>query len=190
MTSRVLIQKAITSYLEGKRPPSFRNSQYWFVLGPHGEALPAKAIWALTTGITGAKFNTTHAVAGLSSAGYSVIDIRHSQFAANFDDDVNKSLATSSNARKKRLASAPKMPVKKLALVEQFVRNPDVVAEVLFQANGVCQKCGAKAPFNRKSDETPYLEVHHKILLASGGEDTVANAIAMCPNCHRKAHYG
>ena len=190
MTSRALIQKAITSFLEGKRPPSFRSSQYWFVLGPRGELLPAKAIWALTIGITGAEFNTTHAVAGLSSAGYSVIDIRHSQFAAKFDDDVNESLTTSSNDRKKRLASAPKMPVKKLALVEQFVRNPDVVAEVLFQANGVCQKCGSQAPFNRKSDGRPYLEVHHKTSLATGGEDTIANAIAVCPNCHRKAHYG
>lgn len=190
MTSHKLIQKAIASFLAGKRPPSFRNAQHWFVLGPQGQLLPAKAIWALVTGINAANFNTTHAVAGLSASGYSVIDIRHSQFVTNFDDDVNKSLKTSSNDRNNRLAGAPKMPAKKLVLVEQFVRNPDVVAEVLWQANGMCQNCAAKAPFNRKSDDTPYLEVHHKISLASGGEDTVANAIAMCPNCHREAHYG
>ncbi|SFB88291.1 HNH endonuclease [Marinospirillum celere] len=52
------------------------------------------------------------------------------------------------------------------------------------------QACGTPAPFNRKSDGTPYLEVHHKTPLALGGEDTVENAIALCPNCHRKAHYG
>ncbi len=40
------------------------------------------------------------------------------------------------------------------------------------------------------SDKTPYLEVHHRIPLAKKGEDTVANAIALCPNCHRKSHYG
>nr|WP_275041241.1 HNH endonuclease signature motif containing protein [Halomonas meridiana] len=46
------------------------------------------------------------------------------------------------------------------------------------------------APFNRKSDGSPYLEVHHRKPLAEGGDDTVANAIALCPNCHRAAHYG
>ncbi len=25
--------------------------------------------------------------------------------------------------------------------------------------------------------------------LANNGDDTVENAIALCPNCHRKAHY-
>lgn len=92
--------------------------------------------------------------------------------------------------RAKRLASAPKKPLKKLIQVWEFDRNPDVVAEVLHQAKGKCQRCGATAPFLRKSDGTPYLEVHHKVQLAFGGEDSVKNAIAVCPNCHRKAHYG
>jgi 5-methylcytosine-specific restriction protein A len=34
------------------------------------------------------------------------------------------------------------------------------------------------------------LEVHHKIRLADGGFDTVENAIAVCPNCHRQCHHG
>ena len=37
---------------------------------------------------------------------------------------------------------------------------------------------------------TPYLEVHHRVPLAENGEDTVKNAVAICPNCHRKAHDG
>ncbi|WP_423774870.1 hypothetical protein [Aneurinibacillus aneurinilyticus] len=28
------------------------------------------------------------------------------------------------------------------------------------------------------------------MLLAQGREDTMANAVALCPNCDRKAHYG
>ncbi|WP_079914142.1 HNH endonuclease [Paenibacillus sp. 32352] len=71
-----------------------------------------------------------------------------------------------------------------------FKRNPDVIAEVLVRANGKCEKCGNPAPFNRASDGTPYLEVHHKKRLADGGEDTVDNAIAVCPNCHRELHFG
>jgi len=71
-----------------------------------------------------------------------------------------------------------------------FKRNADVIAEVLLRTNGFCQKCGKEAPFKRASDETPYLEVHHIKRLADGGEDTVENAIAVCPNCHRQLHYG
>uniref|UniRef100_UPI003D06D395 HNH endonuclease n=1 Tax=Alcaligenes faecalis TaxID=511 RepID=UPI003D06D395 len=64
------------------------------------------------------------------------------------------------------------------------------MAEVLERASGSCEACKEPAPFKRKSDGTPYLEVHHRIQLAHGGEDTVENAIALCPNCHRKAHFG
>jgi hypothetical protein len=71
-----------------------------------------------------------------------------------------------------------------------FRRNPDVIAEVLIRANGICERCKKEAPFKRASDGTPYLEVHHKIRLADGGEDTVENAIAVCPNCHRELHFG
>lgn len=65
-----------------------------------------------------------------------------------------------------------------------------MVAEVLYRANGHCENCKSAAPFLRDLDNSPYLEVHHKKTLADGGDDTVENAIALCPNCHRKAHYG
>jgi 5-methylcytosine-specific restriction protein A len=35
-----------------------------------------------------------------------------------------------------------------------------------------------------------FLEVHHLLSLASGGEDTVFNAVAICPNYHRELHNG
>jgi 5-methylcytosine-specific restriction endonuclease McrA len=38
-----------------------------------------------------------------------------------------------------------------------------------------------QAPFNRTKDNSPYLEVHHKKRLSEGGEDSVKNAIALCP---------
>ncbi|MGE8574311.1 MAG: HNH endonuclease signature motif containing protein [Burkholderia contaminans] len=28
------------------------------------------------------------------------------------------------------------------------------------------------------------------VQLADGGEDTTENAVAVCPNCHRRAHCG
>lgn len=95
--------------------------------------------------------------------------------------------------REKRLARlkvAPKRPAKVMTSSIAYIRNPDVVAEVLFRSDGVCEGCGSKAPFKRNADGSPYLEVHHKKHLSEGGDDTVENAIAVCPNCHRREHFG
>jgi len=73
---------------------------------------------------------------------------------------------------------------------QAFIRNPNVVAEVLFRANGTCESCRQTAPFIRRTDYTPYLEVHHRTPLSENGDDSIENAIALCPNCHRKAHFG
>jgi 5-methylcytosine-specific restriction endonuclease McrA len=72
----------------------------------------------------------------------------------------------------------------------QFVRDPAVVAFALQVAKGVCGDCEKPAPFDSKRTGLPYLEVHHKKTLAAGGEDTIDNVIALCPNCHRKRHHG
>lgn len=71
---------------------------------------------------------------------------------------------------------------------EVFVRSPEVAAYILRRAHGRCEGCGAQAPFMR-TDGTPYLEVHHVVPLAQGGPDTVDNTVALCPTCHRRAHY-
>lgn len=109
--------------------------------------------------------------------------------ARNFYKDVSRSLQDGLPARQARLATAPKTPDRIPITTSSFRRNPDVVAEVLLRADGKCEGCFQPAPFMRASDGTPYLEVHHRVMLAAGGEDTVANAIALCPNCHRAAHY-
>ncbi|WP_175761315.1 HNH endonuclease [Burkholderia ambifaria] len=109
---------------------------------------------------------------------------------AAFDKDVDKALADTSVARRTRLSRANKKPAKIKAVTEIYVRSADVVAEVLLRANGACERCKVPAPFLRKKDHTPYLEVHHKQRLADDGEDTVENAIALCPNCHRELHFG
>lgn len=69
----------------------------------------------------------------------------------------------------------------------QFVRDPEVKAWVLKLANGICECCGQPAPFDSVSG--PFLEVHHLQRLADKGADTVENAIAICPICHRRLHY-
>ena len=107
-----------------------------------------------------------------------------------FYKNVKASFNGNRQERQQRLLSAEKKPRRIEKRVWDFVRNPDVVAEVLYLANGKCQECKSNAPFLRKSDGAPYLEVHHKIPLSQGGEDTVKNSIALCPNCHRRKHFG
>lgn len=109
--------------------------------------------------------------------------------AKEFSDEVSRSINDDPEVRRARLRAAPKKPKRVSVSASAFLRNPDVVAEVLLRANGVCEGCNQPAPFVRRSDGSPYLEVHHTIQLAEGGDDTVENASALCPNCHRKAHY-
>ncbi len=106
------------------------------------------------------------------------------------DQDVLQSAKLSREARIARLENASKRPNRVAVQTTVFLRNPDVIAEALYLAEGKCGSCGLTAPFKKKSDQTPYLEVHHKLPLSEGGEDTVENAVALCPNCHRREHFG
>lgn len=113
-------------------------------------------------------------------------------------EDVDEDLArrvrlsseSTSSERQARLAIATGKPEAIQVTSIAFRRNADVIAEVLSRANGLCAQCGSAAPFLRASDGKPYLEVHHKKPLSQGGDDTVENATALCPNCHRQNHFG
>jgi hypothetical protein len=107
-----------------------------------------------------------------------------------FEEAVQHAQNDLAAIRKERLKNAPRKPGLFFTTTAVFRRNADVVAEVLERADGICEKCRKPAPFRRASDNSPYLEVHHKVPLAQGGDDTVENAIALCPNCHREAHFG
>ena len=99
-------------------------------------------------------------------------------------------LARTHADRAARLATADPMPKTTTVTAIVYLRNQDVVATVLLRAGNTCEGCAMPAPFLRLSNGLPYLEVHHKHRLADRGPDTVANAIALCPNCHREAHHG
>ena len=73
--------------------------------------------------------------------------------------------------------------------VAVVARDPEVHAWILQTANGRCELCGSSAPFTRPRGDL-YLEIHHVDRLADGGADIPDNAVALCPNCHREAHYG
>ena len=108
----------------------------------------------------------------------------------NLESAINHALLDTPENRAKRLSQASEFPEKVQATITVFKRNPDVVAEVILRAKGTCERCKSPAPFTRKSNQTPYLEVHHIIRLADGGKDTIENTLALCPNCHRELHFG
>ena len=112
------------------------------------------------------------------------------KYVISLDARVETSRLDSEEKRVERLKSARKKPKLRTVSITIYDRNPDVVSQTLISANGLCQSCKQKAPFNRLSNGQPFLEVHHKTPLSKGGDDTVENAIALCPNCHRKYHYG
>ena len=68
-----------------------------------------------------------------------------------------------------------------------FVRNRYVSEYAKRRAHGVCQLCGKPAPFKGSNGE-PFLETHHVIWLADGGDDSIDNTVALCPNCHKRMH--
>ena len=86
----------------------------------------------------------------------------------DFDRQVREALADAPVARQQRLRLASRIPEKIEVRAVVYKRNPDVVAEVLNRAGAACERCKQPAPFNRKTNAQPYLEVHHKIQLANG----------------------
>ena len=181
------VERAILRYEKGDRPFHYTASKSWFIVRKD-TLYPMKYIYALTINKELSTFHTSEAMAVLKKIGIELIHSPQNE-NENFYDRVRESMENT-DERRSRLKKANKYPKQKKTIVRAFDRNPDVVAEILVIANGHCAQCGARAPFRRKKDGSPYLEVHHIQLLANGGEDTVENAIAVCPNCHRHVHYG
>jgi 5-methylcytosine-specific restriction protein A len=64
-----------------------------------------------------------------------------------------------------------------------YPRDPKVRSEVIRRAAGSCERenCSESRKF------PGFLDVHH--ILGVGTSDRVWNCVALCPNCHRDAHF-
>jgi 5-methylcytosine-specific restriction protein A len=99
-------------------------------------------------------------------------------------------------SRKMSLAELRKLALQAAtqnASKEQIVQNVAVRSEAirlyaLKRSQGTCEGCSTHAPFQGK--EGPFLEVHHLHRLSDGGPDHPVNVVALCPNCHRRVHFG
>lgn len=69
-----------------------------------------------------------------------------------------------------------------------YPRSPEVRRAVLERAAGYCECCRSKG-FEMVSGAV-FLETHHVIPLAEAGPDQPWNVVALCPNDHRRAHFG
>jgi 5-methylcytosine-specific restriction protein A len=74
---------------------------------------------------------------------------------------------------------APRVPT-----VRSMVkRNKRVRREVMRRANGRCERSDC----NVKRSYLGFFDVHH--ILGAEKSDRIYNCVALCPNCHREAHY-
>jgi hypothetical protein len=108
------------------------------------------------------------------------------------EDQVNFDIANkaSKDTILARAKKAKGKPARKTITREDFERNPYVVAAAIIRSKGKCEMPGCGSALFLREDGTPYLEVHHVIPLGAGGDDTLLNAAALCPHCHRELHFG
>ncbi|ARJ25114.1 restriction endonuclease [Bacillus mycoides] len=88
---------------------------------------------------------------------------------------------------KERAKKATSNSNKRYIKTEMYQRNEFVAEFSKRRANGMCELCEQKAPFEDKKGN-PYLESHHVEWLSNGGKDSIYNTVGVCANCHRKLH--
>lgn len=89
----------------------------------------------------------------------------------------------------------PKMKQEKIVGEKSsYIRNPEVAKRCIVLSNYKCNLDGNHESFITKKGK-PYMEAHHLIPISyqdyfEYSLDVEANIISLCPNCHRKLHYG
>ncbi|PKM20846.1 MAG: HNH endonuclease [Gammaproteobacteria bacterium HGW-Gammaproteobacteria-15] len=115
---------------------------------------------------------------------YEISEPNSSYGPKNTKNLKNKSI---SELRQAALESAPKNATPNEKRETAYYRSEALKLYVIARSGGFCEGCKSKAPFNTKAG--PFLECHHVHRLADGGPDHPKNVVALCPNCHRRAHF-
>jgi hypothetical protein len=115
-----------------------------------------------------------------------LIDTRRKSGLPDIDDRALKGANLDELRRVAMLSSRKSVPGKSAKTVYR-ARSEAIRLYALERARGWCEGCGSEAPFARDSG-SPYLEVHHITRVADKGPDHPAKVIALCPNCHTRAH--
>lgn len=91
--------------------------------------------------------------------------------------------------RKRAFDAAEPNPKKRQVKGSIFERSRRIRDYVVSRSQGRCEHCRKNAPFERPGG-APYLEAHHIHNLSDNGPDDPIYVAAVCPNCHREAHFG
>lgn len=126
-----------------------------------------------------ARFDDPHSIRGIEAFVLAVARFKDRNSTDNLDTWTMKKL-------KAKALAAQSKPRRTLQEVVVFYRSPHIAAYAKRRANGYCDLCGKKAPFDVNG--APFLECHHIDRLADNGEDSIFNTVALCPNCHRRTH--
>ena len=112
-------------------------------------------------------------------------------YAPEFEEAAKVTSAVGENIlsipRREQLSNETAQVVIRARSGNVYRRDPRVRTQVLQIAKGRCECCGEPG-FLTKSGER-YLETHHVVGVSERGPDTPDNIVAVCPMCHRKAHF-
>jgi 5-methylcytosine-specific restriction endonuclease McrA len=92
-------------------------------------------------------------------------------------------------ALRQRASQAAAIPQMQASATTSYSRDPAVRAYVQLRSGYRCEMPGCVYVGFLKPDNTRYIEVHHIVPLGEGGEDSICNTAAVCPNCHKVLHF-
>jgi hypothetical protein len=116
-----------------------------------------------------------------------LIALRRRTGVPDLDDDALDSANIEELRRVALLRASASLPAKRRSVLRRAASTA-IRLYVLRRADGRCEGCGAAAPFITAAG-LPYLEPHHTRRRSDDGPDHPACVIAVCPNCHRRAHH-
>lgn len=185
---RTHVERAAKQWKRNPAGFAFRDSTKYDVL-VGDDLYPPKAVSAIAYELaTGRKLLPSDFAGARGGTWHTMLtDLEFPVLGKSSDDHVQVKSTKLSLQELKALAL--KGSSNKPARVESkrmvHVRNPYVRAYALRIAKGECQACRKQAPFVSRRTGEPFLEVHHSKPLSRGGADSIANVVALCPNCHR-----
>ncbi|MBX9610228.1 MAG: HNH endonuclease [Burkholderiales bacterium] len=192
--TRTHVRAAARLWRSGTKTLGFRESSTYDVY-IDGRPYPPKAICALAYELATTKQLSPRDFAGakdgywhkILSQWYHVYPKRAFDTELETSADELSALALGELMRRAQEESSDH-PVHVEVTTVAYKRSPYVRAAALRRADGVCEGCKRAAPFKKRSNGMPYLEVHHVVPLSRRGADSLDNTVALCPNCHAERH--
>lgn len=119
--------------------------------------------------------------------GTSPVPISEELWTLSQEQKEKKTKKLTDEVLQQRISSAPRSASTRQVVTNVYERDQNIAEYAKRHAGGRCQLCEQPGPFIGL-DGRLFLEVHHIEWLSKGGSDTIDNAAALCPNCHRKMH--